>query len=398
MFDSEAVETALQALRRSPLFLVAAYCVALALLCAHGYVRSFLWHSIFWDAHIYAAALRKYVAGGDPYNSGPGQNLFVYPPITLLAGRWLLNLFPAGLLWFAYLSLYLLSVVVLLITMVRCYVRQRWMDISLGAVLLICTPNLGGADAILSGNLSMPCYSIALLGAIPGIRQGRWRFLYVAVAVIATIKVTFLLLLMLPLFVGRRQILACVGCTSIVAGVYGAQWVFARGAFQQFLLALQRQAYTGFDDGYSVFHYVRILNEELRIGPAFVPFAAEVVFVAAILVALVLLRRRLVDAAAGVWLSLVLLAVVLCNPRMKVYDTAVGALPAFGLLIYGLRTLPSLWIMVATLLPAMWLTACFDLHGAEVLLWAGAFLGGYAALWQLHGSEAGQPFCGDRDS
>jgi hypothetical protein len=398
MFDSETVETALRTLRRSPLFLVAAYGVAFALLCADGYVRSVLWHSIFWDAHTYAAALRKYAAGGDPYNSGAGQNLFVYPPITLLAGRWLLDLFPAGLLWFAYLSLYILSVVVLLVTIVRHYVRQRWMDISLGAVLLLGTPNLAGADAILSGNISLLCYSAAFLGAIPGIRQGRWMFLYVAVAVIATIKVTFLLLLMLPLFLGRRQLFACAGCTSIVAGVYGAQWIFARAASQQFLLALQRQAYTGFDDGYSVFHYARVLNTELHVGPAFLPFAAEVIFVAVIFVALILLRRRLLDTLDGVWLSLVLLAVVLCNPRMKVYDAAVGALPAFALLVYGLRTLPSLWIMVAVLLPAIGLTALYDLQGAEVLLWAAAFLGAYTALWQLRGSGTGQPFRGSRDS
>jgi hypothetical protein len=83
---------------------------------------------------------------------------------------------------------------------------------------------------------------------------------------------------------------------------------------------------------------------------------------------------------------------------MKVYDAAVGALPAFALLVYGLRTLPSLWIMVAVLLPAIGLTALYDLQGAEVLLWAAAFLGAYTALWQLRGSGTGQPFRGSRDS
>lgn len=382
-------------MRRAHLDFVLACFIGVAFLLADACTRGILWHGLFWDAHIYSAAFAKYASGANPYrsitnNSSFGQNLFVYPPVILLAGNWIRQLIPESLRWFTYVLFYVLSIALLLVVLVRYFARSPWMGVPVAILLLVCAPDLAGADALLSGNLSVPCYAIALAAAIPGIRRGRWSYLYAIVIVIAGIKVSFLLLLMLPLLAGRRQLVACIACAGIVFGTYGAQWMFARTAFRQFLLSLRQQAYLGFDDGYSVFHYARALNYNLQLGPAYTPFVAELVVTAIVFAALLYLRRILVDPPQGSWLAILLLAIVLLNPRMKVYDAAVGALPAFALLGYSLRTLPSLCAAIAVLLPTPFLVAAYDFHAAEVLLWAAAFVGGYTALACRHAAPHSQ--------
>lgn len=379
-------------MRRAHLDCVLACFIGIAFLLADASTRGILWHGLFWDAHIYSAAFAKYAAGADPYgsvtnNSSFGRNLFVYPPVTLLAGNWIRQLIPETLRWFTYISLYVLSIALLLVVLVRHFARSEWMSVPLAIVLLVCAPDLAGADALLSGNLSMPCYAMVLAAAVPGIRRGRWSYFYAIVILIAAIKVSFLLLLMLPLLAGRRQLVASITCAGIVFSTYGAQWMFARTAFQQFLLSLRQQTYVGFDDGYSVFHYARVLNYNLHLGTPYTPFVAELVVTAIVFAALLYLRRMLADPPEGPWLAIILLAIVLLNPRMKVYDAAVGALPAFALLGYSLRTLPSLCAVIAVLLPTPFLVAACDFHAAEVLLWAAAFVGGYTALASLHAAS-----------
>jgi hypothetical protein len=106
-----------------------------------------------------------------------------------------------------------------------------------------------------------------------------------------------------------------------------------------------------------------------------IPAAVQIVFAGVILLTLLRLRSQ-VDPRDERWLALILIAILLINPRMFVYDVTTGLLPAYVLFIAGMR-LPVTW-----LLAAISILGFFIGHGAMgfLFLLLSAFVVGVASL------------------
>lgn len=343
----------------------------------------------FWDTRTYADAMHRWSIGADPYHQR--GNLFVYPPIFLIVANLIRNAMPGWLRWPAYAVCYISAFCLTAIVMVRGVARQRWMGIALGTSLLIAAPDLIGVGALLSGNISLLCYALAIPLALWGLRTTRWAYFYVAIFLVAQIKITFLILLMIPPLTSSGQYRKCLVCAASVLTSYWAQREAMPSLFGHFVEALNRQTYAGSieDDGLSLFHFARRLNEHFH-GPGYAPVLAQLMFTAGVFGCLLVLKSRKHLAAENTWLCLVFLAAILCNPRMKEYDLIIAVLPAYALLATATSQFQSLATILVILIPSPLLLVVHPMI-AVTLLWIAAFCGGYMHLWHSKGvNEAGR--------
>ena len=91
------------------------------------------------------------------------------------------------------------------LVLARFYFRRRWMGPLFALLLFFASPRFTGVLAFCGMNVASTLYLLALIAGIPGIRRNRWGWFYLAVIFAASIKISFLALLLLPLLAGRRQ-------------------------------------------------------------------------------------------------------------------------------------------------------------------------------------------------
>ena len=362
--------------RRSILLLL--LCVAFAPLL-YQHCQAYIGRP-FGDTRIYAHAIDNFNRGKSPYVL-PGELPYIYPPIFIWVGSLLSRLLTPALGWTLYIAVQAAGVIAIPFIVARFYLR------SLGyveaAALFALSPFAITENALIGGNVAQPIYCAALWAAAPGLSANRWKWFYVVIVPAAAVKVTFLVLLLLPLLAGIGQMLPSAITAAITGCVYLLQKVASPQLYAQFQQTLSRQTFAARNYGFAPFGAAANLLWRFHISSFILPGAVQILFAAAILFILWRLRAQTARQDEQ-WLAVILAAIVLVNPRMFESDVSIGLLPAYFLLLTNWKR-PSTW-----LLAAISFSGFFIRHGALGLLFlfVSAFIAGFLRLRMLQRDPA----------
>ncbi len=364
------------------------------LLCLIGAVALYIGtnpfgHWVLWDSTVYARALANWQIGRDPYSLSDPLLLFVYPPVFLWAGGLLAHIFPRHSGWVFFIVFYAICSLAIPAILARFYLPQAWLSLLCAYALAALEPWFAGIGAFRTGNITNVFYFTVLLAGAVGIRKNQWRYFYLAVLLIATIKLNFLVMLLLPLLIGKRQWLQTLICAAGAFIAYPVQRMMAPNLYGAF----QNTAASQFtrSSGYGVMGIAMHLEKSMHVTGTLIPLSVQLVFMIAVISALFILRERLPRGNAGnLWVALVLLGAILCNPRLLPYDTDIALLAGFVILVSALQTRRILLLAAAIFLPSI-LVPRWMHHGLsgsyEIGLLLICFSAGCWTLWgqrQLH--------------
>jgi len=315
-----------------------------------------IWFSVSqpaWDASVYARAMRWVAAGQDPYAEGVAQEeayyrngpqtgvgvpfAYVYSPLTLPLLK-LASSIPAWLLKSEYWLVYALCALAQVVVTSRAAENgeRRWMELLAPAALFF--PGLLVSDVIQSGNIAYILYGAALATAYLGWRRQLWLPFYVVVVAASCFKAPYLSLLAIPVFSSRRQYAAASAAAAAGVGLFAVQpWLWPV-AFHNYLRAVEMQFVWNRDFGASPAGQFGALLDQLH-GPfemaSWVFYACYAVPVVGLL--MVLGRRyQRGQLSLGEWMPVVLVGVILLNPRNIEYDLVPLTVP---MMLVGMRLL-----------------------------------------------------------
>ena len=335
---------------------------------------------LFWDSEPYADGINKVTHGRSPYADDDIRNPlpFAYPPVFAWAGAAFSRVLPPPWGWRTYISVYLASVGAIQLVLVPFFlprVDRRQ------AITLLCLAPIGLflSTVFWSGNIHTVWYCLALLAAIPALRQDRW-LPYYAVTVLAIVnQPVFAALLLLPLFTRKRRALLPSLTTAVLgASAYLLQRVARPDLYAQFQQTVTTHLAASHDYGEGTFGIAMSALTRLHHPNVTAAGLLQIAFSLAIIATLFLLSRY-VSATDHRWWALLLLAIVAVNPRIMPYDAALGIAPALSFLLYGLRTK---WQWPVALLLTSLCAAGHKLFGLTPLILAGFCMG----AWHLRKS------------
>jgi hypothetical protein len=315
--------------------------------------------SFLRDAMIYRRAVAASHAGQDPYLAslalqqhalrfGPDENTwaFVYPPITLPFLH-LVGLLP-----------------------VRVYETLYWLLYSAGAITQLCallsilTPEERRAakyvvpagllfpatmflqESLFGGNVVYLFYGAIFGAAVAGWRKGHWTFFYAAVFVTSCVKPQMLSMLLIPMLSGAGQWLG-----SILTGVF----TLLVTAAEMFLWPVTYREWR-----HAIDVQVALFDREFAFGPTGIlgrflwkhgrPYQLAcaiffLCFAALILLALAYLTRlyRAGKITLTDWLPVLLIGVILLNPRLMGNDFYAVTVPVALILWRAIRAHTRSW-------------------------------------------------------
>lgn len=298
-----------------------------------------------WDVNIYRHAIQSVRAGHDPYADAieeqeavhrlaPGVPTpygpfsYVYSPITLPLVKffgWLPLLAAGGIYWLLYVagvtaqSRFGLS---LMTESERSVLRYF-------APAAIFFPGFLGSDILLSGNVAFILYGAALLAVNHALRTGSWRWFYAVVLIASCFKAPLLTLLAIPVLCARYQWGPAIGTGAAGLGLFGVQRLLWPQLFGNYLKAVELQFSFNRDFGFSPAGLFSgwLFDHHLRYSPGGMLF--YLAYAVPLIAALLYLSRRYLRGEFGTqqWLPVMLIGVLLLNPRLMEYDAAPVALP-----------------------------------------------------------------------
>ena len=367
------------------------------LLLALGALAEWLRHPGSWtgwwleDLPVYSRALHEWLAGQNPYTSVSKPLYFLYPPIFLYVGGFFARVLPAYWGTALYLCLHFSAVIALPLILARYFFRQAWLGPLFALLVFFISPNFVGVDALFSCNIGSLLYCVAFLGAVPGLRENRWRWFYLAVAAAALVKITFLvLLLLLPLAAGRRTWQKCAITTILVGAAQLVQRGLWPGLYGGYQWSLEQCILSEGHFGSGAFNILARYSRQQGWGLGPMPYIGTALFSTAIAVSLWLLHRRLRAAGCSstnpYWLALVITGMILINPRPMQYDLDIAQFSGFVLWVYALRVRRLLVLVAALSLSSLAvLQAISNPHisvAYPTLVALAAFTAGYWRLWR----------------
>ena len=307
-----------------------------------------------WDVAIYHSAMDALKAGHDPYADAIAvQTLFhqqmashphadppysyVYSPMTLplLRAVGAVPVWLSGILyWLVYASGVLAEIWV---GMQAVEDRERRYFLFLAPVAAFF-PGLLANGIILSGNVAYILYGVILVAAMLGWRGGRWKWFYAAVLAASCVKAPLLSLAVIPLLSARRQWLPAGLTVAAGSALFAMQSMIWPVLFGHYLQAVELQFSYNRDFGCSpagLFGGV-LFDRGIPYSPASVIF--YLCYAVPLVGVLFLLSRGFVRGAFSLkqWIPVLLLGVILLNPRLIEYDVAPLAIP---LALIGWRSL-----------------------------------------------------------
>lgn len=320
-----------------------------------------------WDARVYAHAIDEWLAGHNPYSVSNPRLLFVYPPVFLYASGYLAKLLSGHVGWFLYVAVYLASSLALPFVLARFYLQQPWLSSGCAYVLVAMQPRYTGFQALMAGNITSVFYCVLLLAAIPGIRRNRWQCFYFVIGLVALVKVNFLIMLLIPWLLGRRQWINSALPVLCVGAAYLVQKRMAPQLFEGFRHTLSQQI-AGHDDyGYGVMRIAMQSGSVRNLAGGIILYLVQIGFVLALISLMFVLRRkRQHDQPNSLWIALVLLATILCNPRILQYDSVIGLLAGVVLLVSALRIRHVLLTAAVIFVPSVILVYLFRLGSSDL--------------------------------
>lgn len=340
------------------------------------------------DLHVYARAVRFYRGGNNPYYSEMFEGLrFVYPPVALFALSELAAIMPGESEWALVAIVHLTCVLLAPFVLARYFLRAYWFTPALAMLALLAESRFTGMQALYSANVAPSLYLAALLAAVPGLRKNHWGWFYFVVFLAGAIKITLVIMLLFPLLAGRRQWLRSIATGVAVAVVYAAQARLVPALYAGYKWALLQQVKVEHQYGYGIFGVVGSLDEKLHrpLGPE--AYAIHGLVAGIILVLLFWLRSRGADVREpGLWMGLLVMTVMVVNPRMLHYDAYLALLAAY----FVLATVLALdrWKLIA-LLVVLYVPCLLVPHVIHTRLMYGSYelliilLAIAAGIWKL---------------
>lgn len=290
------------------------------------------------DGCVYAVAIDKWLVGADPYYSPPEVTLtYNYPPAFVLVGGELARMLSPHVGWIVYLAFHFAAVLALPWLLYKFYLRKTNCTLPGFYFLFFLAPGLLGILAMETANIAVICYGAMLLAGGLGLARNRWLAFYIVVFLACSIKITYLPMLLLPLFCGKKQwpgILACG--TASVAGLVSQRWI-APELFNEFARNLRNQTVTAGDVGKGVFGILFHLLHKSHQKNALVPFAGYGIVALAVVITLTLFWRRDYADKFASWPALVMTGVLLSIPRIEYYDLFIIFPLVFTLVVSEMR-------------------------------------------------------------
>lgn len=278
-----------------------------------------------WDAKDYLSALQQYSA----YVNGHATFSLAYSPLFMIPVLSVAKLLP---LWLA-ITLFGLAYLTGWLAQVRVGMQFATPDerniLRCVAPVIAFFPGLLVSDVIASGNLAYILYGLVLASAAVGWKRQRWIWFYLAVLVAACVKVQLLTMLAIPLLCGKRQGMRATLTGVAGLGLYALQFRLWPQAFQAYLSSLKVMSQSSRDFGCGPAGNLARVLQSLGMPyetPCIVFYAAYAIVLFLILLSLSRLYREHRISFES-WVPVMLLGVVLLNPRILTYDVAAVSLP-----------------------------------------------------------------------
>ncbi len=290
------------------------------------------------DAHVYGTAVTDWVAGVDPYRIAPNQQmLYNYPPGFLYVGGALARILTSRLGWIVYLMMHFAAVGILPFVLHRFILCQQDCTLTGFYWLFFAAPGFLGLLAFETGNIAVICYTAMLLAAIPGLTQNRWLIFCLVVFLCASIKITYLPMLLLPILCGSKQWLNVAACVAAcILGLAGQRW-FYPVLYARWVRNLTVQNMSFGDVGTGAFGIVfHVLHKMHRDGFLIPMVAYSIVSFMALGLLIWLRQRGYANNFAG-WPALVLTGALLMTPRVNYYDLCICSPLTFVMGVSALR-------------------------------------------------------------
>ena len=301
-----------------------------------------------WDVRVYLNAIHALQAGRDPYAdatavqrafhaqvlANPALALhtdppwsYVYSPITLPLLR-LIGLLPTWfsgtLYWFLYAAAALAQVWVCF-TSTEGTERKPFLYLASVAVFF---PGFLANGIILSGNIAFPLYALVMMTAVLGWRRGRWLWFYLAVIAASCVKAPMLSLIAIAPLSARKQWIPAGLTAAVSLGLFALQPVLWPSLFRHYLEAVELQFSYNRDFGCSP---AGLFGELLtKHGHAYAPgsYLFYLAYAVPVFATLLILSGRFLRGEFPLtrWIPILLLGVLLLNPRIQEYDASPIAL------------------------------------------------------------------------
>ena len=334
---------------------------------------------VFWDARPYAQGINSYNSGQNPYPLDDAANIlpFAYPPVFLWVAAPLARLLTPEVGWRAYTVVNLACVVLVQLILSAMFLRRLGRRVLL--LLLFVPISLFATTVFWSGNIHLVWYAAAMLAAFPGIRRNQWLPFYATALLASVNQPVFALMLLLPVFGGRGQYLYSAVTVVLTGAVYVAERALHPALYAAFQMSVKQHLQASHDFGHGFFGICATLAAPRL--PFAVPLAMglQLIFSAAIFLLLLYLKPKERGDSPS-WLGLIAIAIVLVNPRIMMYDAAIGIIPACYFLVAGIRfrmTGPQITRWVLLILTVSLSVAAHQLLEFSLLLLAG-FVAGVA--------------------
>ena len=321
-----------------------------------------------WDVRIYGKALESLQAGHDPYSdaiavqklhhqqvlanggvdtaSAPPYS-YVYSPITLpVLGA--LGHMPMPLLLGLYWSMYAAGVLAALFVGVSMGEPNEKRLLLYCAGLAAFFPGLLANGVLLSGNIAYILYGAVLLTAHLGWKRGLWWPFCVTVVLASCVKAPFLSFALVPAVSARRQWASAAATLAAGIALFGLQPLVFPSLFRHYLQAVELQFSYNHDFGCAPAGLFSQLLESHGIPYAPWCYFFYAAYAIPLFASLVYLSRRFLrgDFALTLWAPVLLIGILLLNPRIMEYDVAPMTLPlALVAWRYGrTRQQPTRWV------------------------------------------------------
>jgi hypothetical protein len=292
-----------------------------------------------WDLHVYAAAIHSLHAGHDPYAdamaiqqayhdqsgdlNGALPYSYVYSPITLPVLRLIGNI-PFWLSGSAYWFIYILAVLgQIWIALQFTGVNERRYFLYLAPAAAFF-PGLLQNGTVLSGNIAYILYAAVFGCALIGWRRGTWTWFYAAVLAASCIKAPLLSLVVIPVLSARKQWFAAGLTAAAGIALFAIQPVLWPSLFKNYLKAVDLQFLYNKDFGCSP---AGMFSDALyRMGLSYSPAGLifYLCYAIPLFALLVYLSNRYLAGRISLnqWVPVLLVGVILLNPRIMEYDVA----------------------------------------------------------------------------
>jgi len=299
-----------------------------------------------WDLHVYANAIHSLRAGHDPYAEGVAvQRMFhssplalnrdamppytyVYSPVTLLLLR-VITLISPSFSAICYWMLYAAGFFTMICVCMEAAEPNEREIFTLLAPFAAFFPGLLQTNVIFSGNLAYILYGLVFMAAALGWRRGHWTCFYLMTLTASCCKAPLLSLLLIPVLSAKKQWVNAGVATAIGLVLFAMQPLLWPAMFHNYLEAVSLQFSFNHDFGFSPSGLLGNALFHLKLPYSSVSMGFYCVYAVVVLGTLFNLSRRFFagDFSLQQWIPVMLLGVILLNPRIKEYDAAPLSLP-----------------------------------------------------------------------